>query len=85
MIIQLLEIAYVWYNEGIQEYIINYKNNIPHGDYVLFNTLGEECFRIQYLNGNPDIHSFSISKSDTCTIDYLNFLSSYFQTIWIYK
>ena len=69
----------IWYNEGIQEYIINYKNNIPHGDYVLFNTQGEECFRIQYLNGNPDIHSFSISKSDTCIIDYLNFLSSTFK------
>ena len=69
----------IWYNEGIQEYTINYKNNIPHGDYVLFNTRGEECFRIKYINGNPDIHSFNISKSDTCIIDYLDFLSSRFQ------
>ena len=69
----------IWYNEGIQEYIINYKNNIPHGDYIFFNTKGEECFRIHYLNGNPDIHTFSISKYDIYVISFLDYLSSSFE------
>ena len=69
----------IWYNEGIQEYVINYKNNIQHGDYIFFNTKGEECFRIHYRNGIPDIQTFDISKFDIRVISFLDDLSSSFE------
>ena len=69
----------IWYNEGIQEFVINYKNNIQHGDYIFFNTEGEECFRIHYRNGIPEIQTFDISKFDIRVISFLDDLSSSFE------